>query len=88
MLPVAYATWRDHHIELVDLVANGEMVAVKMATSGYHNGEAFGLAPTGKWWTNNGNGLFYFSDGKIFKTDFVFDDQNLIKQLGGVIRPA
>ena len=87
-LPVAYAMWKDHHVELVDLVADGEMVAVKMATSGYHNGEAFGLAPTGKWWTKNGNGLFYFSDGKISKTDFVFDDQNLIKQLGGVIRPA
>ncbi len=87
-LPGAYANFKDHHIELVDMVADGEMVAVKMATSGYHTGEVHNLPATGKWWTNHGNCLFYFSEGKISKTDFVFDIENHIQQLGGVIRPV
>jgi predicted ester cyclase len=88
MLPRAYARFKDHHIELVDMVADCELVAVKMATSGYHTGEAFGLPATGRWWTNHGNGIFYFTDGKISSTDFVFDAENHIKQLGGTIQPA
>ncbi len=87
-LPGIYARFKDHHIELVDMVADGESVAVKMATSGYHTGEIFGLPATGKWWTNHGNTFFYFTDGKIAKVDPVFDVENHIKQLGGVIQPA
>jgi predicted ester cyclase len=70
------------------MVADGEGVSVKMTTSGYHTGEIFGLPPTGKGWTNHGNAIFTFSDGKISNTDFVFDDVNLIKQIGGTIQPA
>ncbi len=88
MLPGAYTRFKDHHIELVDMVADGEGVAVKMATSGYHTGEWLGIPASGKWWTNNGNGFLYFTNGKISKVDFVFDDVNLIKQLGGSIQPV
>ena len=87
-LPGAYATFKDHHIELVDMVADGESVAVKMATSGYHTGEFMGIPATGKWWTNHGNAIFYFTDGKIAKDDLVFDVENHIKQLGGTIQPS
>jgi predicted ester cyclase len=88
MLPRVYARFKEHHVEVVDMVADAEMVAVKMATSGYHTGEAFGLPATGKWWTNHGNGFLYFSDGKISRVDFVFDIENHIKQLGGSIQPT
>jgi predicted ester cyclase len=87
MLPRAYARFKDHHIELVDMVADGESVAVKLATSGYHTGEFHGIPPTGKWWTNHGNGFFHFIDGKIADVDLVFDVVNHIKQLGGSIQP-
>ena len=88
MLPSAYARFKDHHIELVEMVADGEHVAVKLATSGYHTGEFEGIPATGKWWTNQGNGFIYFTDGKISNVDLVFDVINQIKQLGGVIQPA
>ena len=87
-LPGMYASMKDHHIELVDMAADDESVAVKMATSGYHTGELFGIPATGKWWTNHGITFFYFTDGKIAGVDPVFDVENHIKQLGGVIRPA
>ena len=87
-LPGIYASMKDHHIELVDMVADGESVAVKMATQGYHTGELHGLPPTGKWWTNRVFTFFRFADGKIAEVDALPDAENLIKQLGGTIQPA
>ena len=87
-LPGMYASMKDHHIELVDMAADSESVAVKMATSGYHTGEIFGLPPTGKWWTNRVFTFFRFADGKIVEVDALPDAENHIKQLGGTIQPT
>jgi len=87
-LPGMYASMKDHHIELVDMVADGESVAVKMATSGYHTGELFGLPPTGNWWTNRVFTFFRLADGKIVEVDPLPDSENHIKQIGGTIQPA
>jgi steroid delta-isomerase-like uncharacterized protein len=86
-LPRIYASMKDHHIELIDMAADEESVGVKMATSGYHTGELFGIPATGKWWTNHGITFIYFTDGKIARVDAVFDAENHIKQLGGTIQP-
>ena len=87
MLPGIYASMKDHHIELVDMVADGEGVAVKMATSGYHTGVMHGLPPSGKWWTNRVFAFVHFADGKIAQVDLLPDAENIIKQIGGSIRP-
>lgn len=87
-LPGMYASMKNHHIELVDMAADGDSVAVKMATSGYHTGEMYGIPPTGKWWTNRVFTFFRFADGKIVEVDPLADDENIIKQLGGTIQPA
>ncbi len=87
-LPDIYARFKDYHVEMDDLVADGESVGLLMSTSGFHTGEAFGLPATGKWWTNQGVAFFKFSDGKISKMDAQFDIENHIKQLGGIIHPA
>jgi predicted ester cyclase len=83
-----YTTMKDHHMELTEIIADGNGVAVKMATSGYHTGELFGLPATGKWWTNRVFVLIHFMDGKICEVDSLPDVENHLKQLGGVIRPA
>jgi predicted ester cyclase len=85
-LPGMYASMKDHHIELVDMAVDAESVAVKMATSGYHTGEMFGLPPTGKWWTNRVFTFFRLADGKIVEVDPLPDAENHIKQLGGIIQ--
>ncbi len=86
-LPGMYASMKDHHIELVDMAADNESVAVKMATSGYHTGELFGIPPTGKWWTNRVFTFFRLAGGKIVEVDALPDAENHIKQLGGTIQP-
>jgi len=87
-LPGIYAQMKDHHIELVDMVADGEGVAIKMATSGYHTGEMHGLPASGKWWTNRVFAFVRFVDGKVAEVDLQPDIENIIQQIGGVIRPA
>ena len=88
LLPGMYARMKDHHIELVDMVADGEGVAVKMATSGYQTGVMHGLPPSGKWWTNRVFTFFRFADGKIAEVDPLPDAENIIKQIGGSIQPV
>lgn len=83
-----YTSMKDHHIELVAMVADGESVAVKMATSGYHTGEIHGLPATGNRWTNRVYTFFRFVDGKISEVDALADAENIIKQLGGAIHPV
>ncbi len=87
-LPGMYERMRDHHIEIVDLVTDGSAVAMQMATSGYHTGSLHDLPATGKWWTNRVFTFFHFEGGKISQVTALPDAENLIKQLGGTIRPA
>jgi predicted ester cyclase len=88
MIPGMYARFKNHHIELIDMVADGENVSVKMATSGYHTGVVHGIPATGKWWTNQVFAYFRFTDGKIVEVNLMPDVLNLIKQLGGSIQPS
>jgi predicted ester cyclase len=87
-LPWLYATMKDHHIDITAMVAEGDMVAVKLATQGYHTGELFGIPATGKSWTNRVYAFFQLVDGKITEVDLLPDAENHIKQLGGVITAA
>lgn len=76
-----------HHIDVVDMVAEGDRVAVNMATSGYHTGDIFGIPATGKWWTNRVFTFFRIMDGKIAEFEALPDVENHIKQIGGTITP-
>ena len=87
-LPGVYANMKDHHIELSDMVADGESVAVKLSTSGYHTGEMHGLPASGKWWTNRVFAFIRFTDGKIAEVDLQPDVENIIQQIGGIIKPV
>ena len=87
-LPGLYATMKDHHIDITAMVAEDDMVAVKMATRGYHSGELFGIPATGKSWTNRVYTFFRLVDGKISEVDALPDVENHIKQIGGIITVA
>ncbi len=87
-LPSAYATFKDHHIDITDMVVDGEKAWVRVATSAYHTGEWAGIPPTGKQWTNQGIMYMRFADGKIAQVDLLFDDLNLAHQLGATLVPA
>ncbi|MGI8914975.1 MAG: ester cyclase [Chloroflexota bacterium] len=78
-------TWGDHRTEITDMVAEGDAVWVRLATSGGHVGEFAGIPPTGKRWTNTGVLFLRLQDGKIAQADALFDVMNHVKQLGATL---
>lgn len=87
LLPGAYRLWGDHHIEITDMIAEGSKVWARVATSGGHTGEWQSVAPTGKRWTNTGVLFVNCVSGRIAEWSGLFDQLNLLKQLGATITP-
>lgn len=79
--------WPDHHIEVTDMVAEGNMVWCRLATSGTHLGEWEGIPANGKHWTNTGIWYLTIVNRKIVDIEWLFDGLPIVKQLGGTITP-
>jgi C-1 hydroxylase len=82
-----YATYEGHHLDITDMIAEGDKVFARVATRGGHSGEWEGIPPTGKQWTNTGVLFFRFIDGKIASFEGLFDGLGHVKQLGATITP-
>src|SRR5688500_1471366 len=54
IIPDSYERFAGHHIDITDLIAEGDKVVARLATSGSHSGEFEGIPATGKQWTNTG----------------------------------
>src|SRR4051795_3436035 len=63
----------DHHLEITEMVAEDDKVAVQIANRGTHSGEWQGLPPTGKAWTNRAIAIARLEDGMIVEFDSVYD---------------
>jgi predicted ester cyclase len=82
-----YATFAGHHIDITDMIGEGDQVWARLATSGGHTGELWGIPPTGKQWTNTGVYFVRVADGKIVAREGLFDAINHLEQLGATITP-
>ncbi len=82
-----YATFAGHHIEIIDMVAEGDKVMARVATRGSHSGEWEGIPPTGKPWTNTGFIYNRMEDGKVVESEVIMDALGHLKQLGATITP-
>jgi C-1 hydroxylase len=87
LLPQVYNLWGDHRIEITDMIAEGDKVWARVATSGGHTGEWKGIAPTGKRWTNSGVLFYRTANGKIAEWSGLFLELNHLMQLGATITP-
>lgn len=84
MVDWMYAALGDHHVDIVDMIAEDNRVWTQVATSGAHTGEVEGLSPTGNRFTNRGVSFMRFSaDGIVTERYEIFDNLNLVKQFGG-----
>lgn len=86
-LPGAYRAWGDHHIEIKDMIAEGDIVWARVATSGGHTGEWRGIAATGRRWTNTGVIFLRIANGRVAEWSGQFDVLNHLMQLGATITP-
>ena len=82
-----YATFEGHHIDIIDMVAEGDTVMTRVATRGVHSGEFEGLPPTGKPWTNKGFTYYRLEQGKVVEMEWIMDVLGHLKRLGATITP-
>jgi len=88
ILPWVYSTFADHHAEIEEIVAEGDQVALWVTTSGTHTGEFEGVPPTGRQWRNQGIFLLRLHDNQIVEATWLFNDLNLLKQVGATVTLA
>jgi predicted ester cyclase len=72
----------DYHEEIEWCVAEGDMVADYVRTIGTHEGDFFGLAPTGKRLEMRAFGALRVADGQIVERWGLGDTMALLGQLG------
>ena len=65
-----------------DVVAEGDKVVVRFSGTGTHQGEFFGIPPTGKPIKSTGINIFRIEDGKIVEHWNNADDLGVMQQLG------
>jgi steroid delta-isomerase-like uncharacterized protein len=77
----------DLHHEIVDMIAEGDKVAVRLNVTGTHKGEFQGIAPTDKKLSLDEMGFITIIDGKITEGWISADMMRLMQQIGGIPPP-
>jgi steroid delta-isomerase-like uncharacterized protein len=72
------------HLTILDLLAEGDQVAIHWRIEGTHKGDFLGVAATGKPVTFQGIALLRITDGKIVNDVAYWDNQSILEQLGAV----
>jgi steroid delta-isomerase-like uncharacterized protein len=74
----------DLHVEVEDVIAEGDKLVCRNTVTGTHHGEFRGLPPTGKSVRYNEIFIFRFVDGRIAEIWGVVDVLSQLRQLGAV----
>lgn len=77
----------DLHLGVEDALDDGDRVAARMRITGTHEGEFFGLAPSGKKVEFEAIATFRLADGKISEEWFSADVYGLQRQIAGESSP-
>ena len=76
------AAFPDLAVEVEDLLADGERVAVRSTVRGTHRGDFFGLAPTGRPLAVTALAHYRLAGGRIVERWAVVDTLEVLRQLG------
>jgi predicted ester cyclase len=87
MVQRAFAAFPDYHEELEQLVAEGEMVAVRLTITGTHLGWWGVVAPTGKKVRFEEILILRIVGGKVVEQRGIVDNLAALRQLGVVSSP-
>ncbi len=75
----------DVHYAVEGMIAEGDMVACRVTCSGTHEGELWGILPTGKRFSVEHVHWHRLADGKLVERWGVRDDLGMVQQLGVVM---
>ena len=87
LLPALRQGFPDALFEVEDLVAEGDKVAFRLNWSATHQGELFGIPPTGTRATVTEMHIFRIADGKVVERWGEWDALGLMQQLGAFLTP-
>jgi predicted ester cyclase len=78
------SSFPDLHHEIIDIVAEGDKVAVRLSVTGTHKGELQGIPPTGKKVTFDATDFITLIDGKVSEEWLNADIMGLMQQIGAI----
>jgi steroid delta-isomerase-like uncharacterized protein len=79
-----WSTFPDLHHDILDIVAEGDKVAVRYNIIGTPKGELQGIAPTGKEVSFSAMEFITLNDGKVAEEWEVTDTMGLMQQIGAI----
>ena len=77
----------DLRVVIEDMIAEGDKVATRYTLEGTHEGELFGVPPTGQRLSIKSISVERVSDGKIQEHWRITDSLDMIQQLGVIPMP-
>ena len=77
----------DLRVDILDMIAEGDKVAVRYTVEGTHEGDLFGVPPTGQRVSIESMTVERVSDGKIQEHWRVTDTLDMMQQLGAIPAP-
>jgi steroid delta-isomerase-like uncharacterized protein len=78
----------DLKVVIEDMIAEGDKVAVRYTLEGTHEGELFGVPPTGQHLSIKSIAIERVSDGKIREHWRITDSLDMMQQLGVIPEPG
>jgi predicted ester cyclase len=72
----------DLHLNVEDLIGEGDKVVARIVVTGTHLGDYMGVEPTGKSIAYDEIFIFRFANGRVVETWGVVDVLSQMKQLG------
>jgi steroid delta-isomerase-like uncharacterized protein len=78
------AAFPDIQIAHLETLTSGASVAIRWTADGTHQGDYFGVPPTGKRIHVEGIDLFHVQDGKIAEAWIENDNLSVLQQMGAV----
>ncbi|MEO3806866.1 ester cyclase [Nonomuraea sp. B1E8] len=84
VLAALHRAFPDLHVEIEDMIAEGDRVVTRNTVTGTHRGEYMGVPPTGKSVTYKEIIIARFADGRVAETWAVVDVLSVMRQLGAI----
>ena len=85
---VFHAAFPDLHVDIQDVLADGDKVIARMHWTGTHQGEFMGMPATGKQVAFNVIDIFRFDEGRMVEHWGVSDSLAMMTQLGAIPEPG
>jgi hypothetical protein len=84
VMTVLYRAFPDLHVEVEDVIEEGDKIVGRNTVTGTHLGEYLGMAPTGRSVSYREIFIFRFAGGRIAEIWGVVDVLSQLRQLGAI----